>query len=208
MVVIKHKQSIYRTRSEWWLEQGINDCSYPQMIKPLQLCGVQWCPEIDSKSDCKEFHCRRWAYGSGVLQVVWHCGFTSFSKFIQVLPDNMGVVRKALREMQPHVVACGPVGAEKPDEVSWATKAWCLNKFSGCEHCLGGWRQGVQHWDQVSAGWETYGRHLKSANSLRTRYDSGGTTDTYLVTIEPKQLDFDSGYGALFILAACQAKLV
>ena len=29
----------------------------------------------------------------------------------------MGVVRKALREMQPHVVACGPVGAEKPDEV-------------------------------------------------------------------------------------------
>jgi len=36
---------------------------------------------------------------------------------VQVLPDNMGVVRKALREMQPHVVACGPVGAEKPDEV-------------------------------------------------------------------------------------------
>ena len=35
----------------------------------------------------------------------------------------MGVVRKALREMQPHVVACGPVGAEKPDEVSFkATK--------------------------------------------------------------------------------------
>ena len=30
----------------------------------------------------------------------------------------MGVVRKALREMQPHVVACGPVGAEKPDEVN------------------------------------------------------------------------------------------
>ena len=49
---------------------------------------------------------------------VWHCGFISFSIFIQVLPDNMGVVRKALREMQPHVVACGPVGAEKPDEVS------------------------------------------------------------------------------------------
>ena len=38
-------------------------------------------------------------------------------KCTQVLPDNMGVVRKALREMQPHVVACGPVGAEKPDEV-------------------------------------------------------------------------------------------
>ena len=38
--------------------------------------------------------------------------------YAQVLPDNMGVVRKALREMQPHVVACGPVGAEKPDEVS------------------------------------------------------------------------------------------
>merc|ERR1719150_3045743 len=36
---------------------------------------------------------------------------------VQVLPDNMAVVRKALREMQPHVVACGPVGAEKPDEV-------------------------------------------------------------------------------------------
>ena len=88
------------------------------MIKPFQLCGVQWCPEINSKSDCKEFHCRRWAYGSGVLQVVWHFGFISFSKSIQVLPDNMGVVRKALREMQPHVVACGPVGAEKPDEVS------------------------------------------------------------------------------------------
>ena len=30
----------------------------------------------------------------------------------------MAVVRKALREMQPHVVACGPVGAEKPDEVT------------------------------------------------------------------------------------------
>ena len=35
----------------------------------------------------------------------------------------MGVVRKALREMQPHVVACGPVGAEKPDEVSFLDKS-------------------------------------------------------------------------------------
>ena len=43
----------------------------------------------------------------------------------------MGVVRKALREMQPHVVACGPVGAEKPDEVSHQqhTKAWCLKQI-------------------------------------------------------------------------------
>ena len=50
-----------------------------------------------------------------------YCGSVVFScsyKSTQVLPDNMGVVRKALREMQPHVVACGPVGAEKPDEVS------------------------------------------------------------------------------------------
>ena len=45
------------------------------------------------------------------------CCFISSCKCIQVLPDDMGVVRKALREMQPHVVACGPVGAEKPDEV-------------------------------------------------------------------------------------------
>ena len=52
------------------------------------------------------------------LALWFYLFFISFSKLIQVLPDNMGVVRKALREMQPHVVACGPVGAEKPDEVS------------------------------------------------------------------------------------------
>ena len=46
-------------------------------------------------------------------------GFVRPWKCTQVLPDDMGVVRKALREMQPHVVACGPVGAEKPDEVSY-----------------------------------------------------------------------------------------
>jgi hypothetical protein len=36
---------------------------------------------------------------------------------MQVLPDHMAAVRKALKEMQPHEVACGPVGAEQPDEV-------------------------------------------------------------------------------------------
>ena len=38
----------------------------------------------------------------------------------------MAVVRKALREMQPHVVACGPVGAEKPDEVNWPIKMYFI----------------------------------------------------------------------------------
>ena len=29
----------------------------------------------------------------------------------QVLPDHMALVRKALRDMQPHLVPCGPTGA-------------------------------------------------------------------------------------------------
>ena len=55
----------------------------------------------------------------GLMVQVWtsYCGNVVLAAYAQVLPDNMGVVRKALREMQPHVVACGPVGAEKPDEV-------------------------------------------------------------------------------------------
>ena len=65
-VAIKHKQSIYRTRNGWSLEQGINNVSVPQMTSPFQLCGVQWRPEIYSKFNGKEFHCRRWAYGSGI----------------------------------------------------------------------------------------------------------------------------------------------
>ena len=81
----------------------------------FQLCGVQWCPEIDSKFNGKEFHSRRWAHGSGISKLP--INNVVLCKCTQVLPDNMGVVRKALREMQPHVVACGPVGAEKPDEV-------------------------------------------------------------------------------------------
>jgi len=36
---------------------------------------------------------------------------------VQVLPDNMVSVRKALRNMENYLVGCGPVGASQPDEV-------------------------------------------------------------------------------------------
>jgi len=36
---------------------------------------------------------------------------------VQVLPDNMVLVRKALRNMENYLVGCGPVGASQPDEV-------------------------------------------------------------------------------------------
>ena len=36
---------------------------------------------------------------------------------LQVLPDNMVSVRKALRNMENYLVGCGPVGASQPDEV-------------------------------------------------------------------------------------------
>merc|ERR1719219_2883461 len=54
---------------------------------------------------------------NGALKSTAKSSIVEDGLMVQVLPDNMGVVRKALREMQPHVVACGPVGADKPDEV-------------------------------------------------------------------------------------------
>lgn len=36
---------------------------------------------------------------------------------VQVLPDNMVNVRKALKNMENYLVGCGPVGASEPDEV-------------------------------------------------------------------------------------------
>jgi len=36
---------------------------------------------------------------------------------VQVLPDRMIEIRNALRNMENHEVGCGPVGADKPDEV-------------------------------------------------------------------------------------------
>jgi MAD (mothers against decapentaplegic) interacting protein len=36
---------------------------------------------------------------------------------VQVLPDNMVSVRKALRNMENYLVGCGPVGSSQPDEV-------------------------------------------------------------------------------------------
>jgi len=36
---------------------------------------------------------------------------------VQVLPDNMVSIRKALRNMENYLVGCGPVGASQPDEV-------------------------------------------------------------------------------------------
>lgn len=36
---------------------------------------------------------------------------------VQVLPDRMVEIRNALRNMEDHEIGCGPIGAEKPDEV-------------------------------------------------------------------------------------------
>ena len=37
---------------------------------------------------------------------------------VQVMPDHMTSILKALRNMENHRVECGPTGAEQPDEVS------------------------------------------------------------------------------------------
>ena len=45
------------------------------------------------------------------------CIFAMTPFNLQVLPDNMVSVRKALRNMENYLVGCGPVGASQPDEV-------------------------------------------------------------------------------------------